>query len=139
MNAHPLPSFSPIARAAASRELLSHRLNRFLHAHLLLVLVAGLLPLLSPSEALNRGAAWWLLHAVLYAISLSALLLGLSSAQAEAEEFTWLLGQPAGLGPWLAGKAAALLSVVISAAVLLGAPTLCAGGGSRELGLAVSG
>lgn len=139
MNSRPLPSFFLTARAAAAREILSHRLNRFLHAHVLLVSVAGLLPLFTAGDEFSRGAAWWLLHAVLYAVSLSALLLGLSSAQAEAEEFTWLLGQPAGIGPWLAGKAAALTLLVGFAAWLLAVPTLCAGGYSPELLLATAG
>ncbi|QYM78869.1 hypothetical protein K0B96_16430 [Horticoccus luteus] len=134
-----IPSFVTVARAAAGREFLSHRLNRFLYAHVLLVLTAGLLPLLTPGDALARGAAWWLLHAVLYAISLSALLLGLSSAHAETDEFTWLLGQPAGIGPWLAGKAAALIVLVAGSTALLGVPTWCAGGGSRELFLVTAG
>jgi ABC-2 type transport system permease protein/Cu-processing system permease protein len=133
MHSRRLPSFFTVARAAARREFLSHRLNRFLHAHLLLLLAAGLLPLLTPGDALARGAAWWLLHAVLYAISLSALLLGLSSAHAEADEFTWLLGQPSGVGPWLAGKAIALIALVVMATVFLSGPTFLAGGGSREL------
>jgi len=139
MHLHSRPSFFTVARAAAGRELLSHRLNRFLHAHVLLVLAAGLLPLFTPGDALARGAAWWLLHAVLYAISLSALLLGLSSAHAEVEEFTWLLGQPAGVEPWLAGKAIALTALVMLASALLGGPTVCAGGGSPELWLATTG
>jgi ABC-2 type transport system permease protein/Cu-processing system permease protein len=139
MNLLPLPSFFAVARAAAGREFLSHRLNRFLHAHLLLVLAAGFLPLLTPGEALARGAAWWLLHAVLYAVSLSALLLGLSSAQAEAEEFAWLLGQPTGMGAWLAGKAGALVALAIGAAALLIAPAAVAGGASPALALVGAG
>jgi Cu-processing system permease protein len=139
MNSRALPTVIGVVRAAAGREILSHRLNRFLHAHVLLVLVASFLPLFTPGDALARGAAWWLLHAVLYAISLSALLLGLSSAHAEADEFTWLLGQPAGIGPWLAGKAVALTGLVVLAAALLGVPALCAGGASRELFIAVAG
>lgn len=133
------PKISTVVSAAAGRELLSHRINRFLYAHLLLVFAAGLLPLFTPGEALVRGAAWWLLHAVLYAISLSALLLGLSSAQAEAEEFTWLFGQPAGIGLWLVGKAAALVGLAAAPAILLVAPTLAVGGGSRELWLTAAG
>jgi ABC-2 type transport system permease protein/Cu-processing system permease protein len=134
-----LPSRRRVALAAAARELLSHRLNRFLHAHVLLVLAAGLLPLLTPEDALVRGAAWWLLHAVLYAVSLSALLLGLSSAHAEVEEFTWLLGQPNGIGPWLAGKAAALVALVACSSALLAVPTIVAGGVSNELLLTAAG
>lgn len=139
MKTRHLPSFSTVARAAAGRELLSHRLNRFLYAHLLLVLIAGLLPLFTPGDALARGAAWWLLHAVLYAVSLSSLLLGLSSAHAEAEEFTWLLGQPVGMGPWLVGKAAALVALVVMAAALLALPTVLAGGGSSAIWLTTLG
>lgn len=140
MYATPLiPSNQTVARAAAHREFLSHRLNRFLHAHVLLVVAAGLLPLLTPGDSLARGASWWLLHAVLYAVSLSALLLGLSSAQAEAEEFTWLIGLPSGIGPWLTGKAIALVTLVVAAAGLLAVPTLFLSGGSSELFVAAFG
>lgn len=139
MNSRSSPARLLVARAAASREFLSHRLNRFLYAHLLLVGIAGLLPLFTPGDALARCAAWWLLHAVLYAVSLSALLLGLSSAHAENEEFAWLLGQPGGIGPWLAGKAAALTMLLAASATLLALPTMLAGGASRELALAAVG
>jgi ABC-2 type transport system permease protein/Cu-processing system permease protein len=70
---------------------------------------------------------------VLYAVSLSALLLGLSSAQAESEEFTWLLGQPAGPGPWLFGKACALAGLAGGSTLGIAAPALVAGGGSSSL------
>lgn len=133
-----LPMFS-IARASAEREFLSHRLNRFLYGHAALVVAAGFLPLLTPGDALARGAAWWLLHAVLYALSLSALLLGLSSAQAEGDEFTWLLGQPAGVGPWLAGKATALAALAGGSSLLLALPTMLAGAGSRALATTTAG
>lgn len=133
------PSRTTVIRAAAGREFLSHRLNRFLYAHVLLVVAAGFLPMLTPGEGFARGAAWWLLHAVLYAISLSALLLGLSSAHAETEEFTWLLGQPAGIGPWLAGKAAALALLVGLASALVMAPAALTGGASASLALAGAG
>jgi ABC-2 type transport system permease protein/Cu-processing system permease protein len=139
MHPHRLPSKFTVARAAAGREFLSHRLNRFLYAHLLLVGTAGMLPLFTPGDALARGAAWWLLHAVLYAVSLSALLLGLSSAHAESEEFAWLLGQPAGVGPWLMGKAAALTALLGISSSLLTVPTALAGGASRELAFAAGG
>ncbi|MFH1500213.1 MAG: hypothetical protein ABII82_20605, partial [Verrucomicrobiota bacterium] len=124
---------SSVGRAAMRREWLSHRLNRFLYAHVALVLVAGALPLLTPGDALARGAPWWLLHAVLYAVSLSALLLGLSSAQAEAEEFTWLLGQSAGPGPWLLGKAGALAGLAGGSTLAIALPVMLAGGGSAGL------
>lgn len=134
-----IPAFADVAGAALRREWVSHRLNRFLHAHLLLILAAGLLPLLTPDGGLARGAAWWVLHAVLYAVSLSALLLGLSSAHAESEEFVWLLGQPAGIGPWLAGKVFGLIALAGGSALLLGLPVTLMGGGSGALLLATIG
>ena len=139
MNTISFPSTAGVLGAALQREWLSHRLNRFLYAHVALVLVAGSLPLLTPGEAMARGAAWWLLHAVLYAVSLSAFLLGLSSAQAESEEFVWLLGQPAGIGPWLAGKTAALVALTAGSSALLGAPAALAGGASAGLAVATAG
>ncbi len=139
MNTISLPSYGTVAGAALRREWLSHRLNRFLYAHLALVLAAGLLPLLTPDEGLARGAPWWLLHAVLYAVSLSSILLGLSSAQAETEEFVWLVGQPAGIGPWLAGKVFGLVALAGASALLLGMPTALLGGNSPELVLVTCG
>lgn len=139
MNTVTIPSRFGVIGASMRREWLSHRLNRFLHAHVALVLVAGFLPLLSPGEALGRGAPWWLMHAVLYAVSLSAVLFGLSSSQAEAEELPWILGQPTGVGTWLAGKIAALAAIVAMSTALLGAPVALAGAGSVELAITVTG
>ena len=133
------PSRTGVFSASMQREWLSHRLNRFLHAHVVLVLIAGCLPLLSPGDALGRGAPWWLMHAVLYAISLSAVLFGLSSTQAEAEEMPWIIGQPAGIGPWLLGKIAALSIVVAGSTALIGAPVAIAGGSSAGLAVTVAG
>ena len=115
-------AFFNAVSASYSREWTSHRLNRFLHAHLLLSVLAGCLVAFTPNAA--GGATWWILYSVLYAVSLSALLLGFSSAQAEVDEFVWLLCQPAGLGPWLAGKAGALVSLVGGSCLLLGLPAL---------------
>lgn len=135
MTPRPLPSRFRVIRTAARREWISHRLNRFLHAHVLLTALAGLLPLLSSGDGLAAGAAYWLLHAVLYALSLSSLLLGLSSAQAEAEEVAWLLGQPVGIGPWLVGKAAALAAMAAATSLFLVLPTALAVGFSPALWL----
>ena len=50
-----------------------------------------------------------------------------------------MLGQPGGVGPWLAGKAAALFALLSVAAGLLVLPTMLAGGLSRELTIAAGG
>lgn len=136
---HMLPNVKGVMGAALRREWLSHRLNRFLHAHIALVLVIGALPLLTAGDGFSRGAAWWLLHGVLYAVSLSTLLLGLSSAHAEVEEHVWIMGQPGGIGAWLTGKAAGLAMLSGGSTALIGGPVLAMGGASGELAVATSG
>lgn len=106
------------AAAAFQRELAAQRLNRFLQAHLALAAAAGLLPLLSVND-IAATAPWWMLQSVLYGLSLSSLLLGLSSAHGEADEFALLLAQPIPRWAWLAGKLAALTAVLLPAAFLL--------------------
>ena len=128
-----LPTGMGVIGATLRREWLSHRLNRFLYSHVALVLAVGALPFLTPGDGFSRGAAWWLLHGVLYAVSLSSLLLGLSSAHAENEEYVWIMGQPTGIGPWLAGKAAGLVLLTGGSTALIAIPTLLSGGGSPEL------
>jgi ABC-2 type transport system permease protein/Cu-processing system permease protein len=119
--------------ATLAREFLSYRINRFLYLHLSLLLAIGALALIAPPEAASPGAAWWVLNGVIYVVSLSSLLLGLSSAQAEAEEFPLLFTQPLRVSGWVAGKCTGLLCVVMPAAALLVLPTLIAAGGSRLL------
>jgi hypothetical protein len=127
------PSTRKVVSASLQREWVSHRLNRFLYWHLLLLLGAGSLALFAPNEAADQGGPWWILYAVLYAVSLSALLLGLSSAHAEAEEFPLLLTQPVGISAWLAGKSLGLFLVVGPPAVLLALPSVISGHGNSVL------
>ena len=55
-------------------------------------------------DAAARSAPAWVLQSVLYCLSLSSLLLGLSAAHGDAEEFPVLFTQFAGRATWLAGK-----------------------------------
>lgn len=122
-----------IVSATCAREFLSYRINRFLYLHGALMLTIGALALLAPPEAAATGAAWWVLNGVTYVASLSALLLGLSSAQAEAEEFTMLFSQPLRPELWVCGKCLGLLAVAVPAAALLVLPSLFAAGSSALL------
>jgi len=127
--------------AACLRELAANRVNRFLHVHLALAASAGLLPLFTPDDVAN-AAPLWVLHAVLYCLSLSALLLGLSSAHGEADEFALLFTQPAPRWAWLLGKAAGLSVVLVPASILLVLPAAFGGGltpGLAGLAAAASG
>lgn len=120
--------------AAFRRELAALRLNRFLHVHLGLAGIAGLLPLFTPGDV-AASAPWWVLQAVLYCLSLSTLLLGLSSAHGETDEFPLLFAQPAPRWAWLSGKAAGLAVLVVPAAALLVAPSAVLGGANVALAL----
>ncbi|MCC6164374.1 MAG: hypothetical protein IT182_13575 [Acidobacteria bacterium] len=121
-----------IVTASFRREVAEHRLNRFLHVHLALSAVIGLLPLFTP-DAIVRAAPAWALQGVLYCLSLSALLLGLSAAQGDADEFPLLFTQPMSRGTWLVGKVAALAALICPAACLLVLPAALMGGASVVL------
>lgn len=127
------PTAGRVISATLAREFLSYRVNRFLYLHLALMATIGALALLAPPEAAATGTSWWVLNGVIYVGSLSSLLLGLSSAQAEAEEFALLFTQPLRLSTWIMGKCIGLAGVVAPAAVLLVLPTLIQSGGSALL------
>ncbi len=124
----------PTLRATFHREIAEHRLNRFLHVHLGLSAVVGLLPLFTP-DAAARSAPSWGLQGVLYCLSLSSLLLGLSAAHGDADEFPVLFTQPVGRGSWMAGKAAALAAMLVPAALLIVLPAALVSGASTTLAI----
>lgn len=119
-------------RATFWREVAEHRLNRFLHVHLALATVISVLPLFTP-DATERSAPAWVLQGVLYCLSLSSLLLGLSAAHGDADEFSLLFTQPMARGAWLSGKVMALAALLCPASLLLVAPTALTGGVSGTL------
>lgn len=127
-----LSAHLPIVVATFRRELAEHRLNRFLHVHLALSAVISLLPLFTP-DATERSAPAWVLQGVLYCLSLSSLLLGLSAAHGDADEFPLLFTQPMSRSAWLAGKVGALAMLVCPASALLVLPTALTGGVSWPL------
>jgi hypothetical protein len=118
--------------ASCQRELAANSVNRFLHVHLAIAAAAGFLPLFTPDDT-SGAAPLWVLQAVLYCLSLSSLLLGLSSAHAEADEFPLLFAQPAPRWAWLYGKAIAVTLVLATASLLLILPAALIGGGTVPL------
>lgn len=85
------------------------------------------------SESASPGTAWWVLDGIVFVATISALLLGLSSAQAEAEEFSQLFTQPLPVGSWVVGKCARLFCATVPASALLVLPTVLSAGGSLLL------
>jgi Cu-processing system permease protein len=118
--------------ATFTRAIAEQRLNRFLHVHLALCAAASLLPLFTPEEA-ARSAPLWVLQAVLYCLSLSSILLGLSTAQGDADEFSLIFTQPIGRSGWLAGKTAALAALIGPASLVLVVPTALTSGLTTSL------
>jgi hypothetical protein len=118
--------------AAFRRELSAQRVNRFLHVHLALAATAGLLPLFTPGDT-GTAAPVWALQAVLYCLSLSSVVLGLSSAHGEIDEFELLFAQPVSRRAYLAGKIAALGALLLPSALLLVVPAGLTGGLSAPL------
>lgn len=118
------PAPAGIWAATLRREWLSQRYNRFFYWHVFLLIVLGLLALIAPAEAAARGAAWWIQQSVIFIVSLSSILLGLSSAHAETDEFPLLLTHPLPLRTWIGGKAAGLVLATFPTAVLLVIPAL---------------
>jgi hypothetical protein len=116
------PLWLATAGAAVRREAAEQRLNRFLHVHLTLCTAVGLLPFFTP-DAADRSASAWVPQAVLYCLSLSSLLLGLSAAHGDADEFPILFTQPVARSAWLAGKSLALAALLIPASALTVLPS----------------
>lgn len=128
-----VPTLLSATSATVRREWLSHRVNRFLYGHVGLLLAAGVFATFSAPESTDHGVAWFLLYSVLYAVSLSSLLLGLSSAQAEQDELPFLRTQPSGVFPWVLGKVLGLAALVVPSAFLLILPAMVAQGWSPML------
>jgi ABC-2 type transport system permease protein/Cu-processing system permease protein len=124
-----------VMAATVVREFVSYRLNLFLYAHAALMLAVGVLALLAPPTAAVAGTSWWVLNGVVYIGSLSALLFGLSSAQAEADELSQMLAQPIETGWWILGKCTGLFCVLAPSALLLVLPTILFAGGSPLLAI----
>ncbi|PTY08184.1 hypothetical protein DB347_00935 [Opitutaceae bacterium EW11] len=117
-----IPAASTVVAATLQREWLSQRLNRFFYWHVGLLVICGLSTLIAPPEAAARGAAWWILQVVLFAISMSSLLLGLSSSHAELDEMSLLQTHPVSNRSWTTGKALGLLLITFPTALLLVLP-----------------
>ena len=114
-------SHSPGAvHAVLRRELRAAFLNRYLQLFSALALAAGIAAVAS-AEA-EGAAPFFLLHVGLYFVSLFALLVGVSAARAEAEEWPILFTQPVARAVCALGKFVALAATFAAIVALLFAP-----------------
>lgn len=109
-------------RAVLLRELRGALVNRYFQVFSILALGAGIAAV-TLSEVAN-AAAFFILQIALYFVSLFALLVGVSSARAENEEWPILFAQPVPRGACVLAKFAALWGIFAAVLVLLFVPAL---------------
>ena len=115
-------------RSFLLRELHTALLNRFVYLFCGVLLLAGAAPLWAdPLMAGTETVGYALLQSCIYLIPLFALLIGVGSAQSEADEQALLMSQPIGRGGRVIGKFAALWMILAVATVLLVLPAVFLG------------
>lgn len=117
----PLPD-TGILRAVLLRELRSALVNRYLQVFSVLALGAGVASV--TLSDIPHAAAFFILQVSLYFVSLFAVLVGVSSARAESEEWPILFAQPVPRSACIVGKFIALWSIFGAILTLLFLPAL---------------
>lgn len=111
--------------AVLRRECRDALINRYFQAFAGLCLLGGIGSILLSEE--TNSIAFLLLQVALYFVSLFALLAGVSSAQAEREEWQLLFAQPVRRTAYVIGKFVAYLAIFALLLLLLFAPGAIAG------------
>ncbi len=121
---------SPL-RALLLREFHAALINRYFQVFAALSLLGGLAAIFF-SENTN-AIAFFVLQLALFLVSLFALLAGVSSAQAEREEWQLMFAQPVPRTAYAIGKFVAYLSIFAGVLMLLFLPALF--GGAQQIGI----
>jgi ABC-type transport system involved in multi-copper enzyme maturation permease subunit len=108
--------------AVLLREFRAALLNRYVQVFSLLALGGGISAVTASETA--GAAAFFLLQIALYFVSLFALLVGVSAARAEEEEWPILFAQPAPRWAFVIGKLTALSAIFSAVLALLFAPAI---------------
>lgn len=128
----PLPVNTRAFAALLRRELRSALINRYFQVFCGLSLLGGIAAFVFSED--SSASAFFILQIALYLVSLFAVLGGVSSAQAEREEWPLLLTQPAPRHTFVLGKFVALFAIFGAVLLLLFAPSLFSGANVRTLG-----
>ena len=118
--------------AVCVREFRAARLNGFVWVFSFLALAGGIASVTLNEE--TGAAAFFLLQIGLYVVTLFAVLVGVSSARAEAEEWPILFAQPVPRWTVVTGKFAALVIIFIGILALLFSPAFFTEGAWATLG-----
>jgi hypothetical protein len=111
------------------REFRAALINRYFQVFAALSFVGGLAAAFFSEDANAIGL--FVVQIALFLVSLFALLAGLSSAQAEREEWQLMFSQPLPRGAYVLGKFIAYLSIFAGVLALLFVPSLFAGAAAR--------
>jgi ABC-type transport system involved in multi-copper enzyme maturation permease subunit len=111
--------------AILRRECRDALINRYFQVFAGLCLLGGIGSIVFSEE--TNSIAFLLLQVAVYFVSLFALLAGVSSAQAEREEWQLLFAQPVGRAVYVVGKFGAHLAIFAGLLLLLFAPALFVG------------
>jgi ABC-2 type transport system permease protein/Cu-processing system permease protein len=120
-------------RAVFLRELRAALINRYVQVFVSLSLLGGLAAVFL-SESVH-ATAFFVVQVVLFLVSLFALLAGVSSAQAEREEWQLMFCQPVRRGAYVIGKFVAYLSIFAAVLALLFVPSMFGGSQMPQLAL----
>ena len=127
------PSLLEVAplRAVLLREFRDALINRYFQVFSVLSLLGGAAAFVLSEE--THAIAFLILQVSLYFVSLFALLAGVSSAQAERDEWPLLFAQPVPRPAYVIGKFIAYLSIFSAVLLLLFLPGLMAGSGGQTI------
>lgn len=119
---HAFPSFIKTGwlRAVLLRELRAALINRYFQVFAALSLLGGLGAIFLSEDA--NAISFLVMQIALYLVSLFAMLAGVSSAQAEREEWPLMFAQPVPRAGYVIGKFIAYLSIFAAVLVLLFLP-----------------
>jgi ABC-2 family transporter protein len=120
-------------RAVLLREFRDALINRYFQVFSALSLLGGAATIVFSEDA--HSIAFLIVQVSLYFVSLFALLAGVSSAQAEREEWPMLLAQPVPRAAYVIGKFIAYLSIFGAVLLFLFVPGLVVGSGGQQIAL----
>src|SRR6476659_7427290 len=121
---HVFPSLADTTplRAVLLREFRAALINRYFQVFGALALLGGLAAIFFSEDA--NAIGFLVMQIALYLVSLFALLAGVSSAQAEREEWQLMFAQPVPRSAYVIGKFVSYLSIFAAVLVLLFLPAL---------------
>lgn len=132
---HSFPFFIRISplQALLLRELRAALMNRYFQVFAALSLLGGVMAAFFSEN--TDAIGFFIVQIALFLVSLFALLAGVSSAQAEREEWQLMFSQPVPRSAYVAGKFIAYLAIFAGVLLLLFLPALFSGSTAQRVAL----